>query len=286
MCVVLGILSGSGDSTALWGSGDAVAVIYVEGPIGLGGTGLGAVDSEAVMAYVKQAEANRRVKAIVVAINSPGGTMVPAAEMYRVLREAEKPVVAVMGDVAASGGYLVACGADKIIAHPASITGSIGVYGELINAAELLEKLGVEGIIIRSGGSKATGNWFERPTEDQLAIEQEIVDELYDLFVQAVAEGRGMDEANVRALADGRAYTGQRAADLGLVDELGSLEDAVREAGRMGNVEGEPQVIEYRRAPSLLDAWIGLQSMRQDDLAVLRWLEGRFALPQARYVGP
>jgi protease-4 len=286
LCVVLGILSGSGASSTVWGSGDAVAVVYAEGVIGLQGPGLGAVDSQAVLAYIEQAEANRRVKAIVVAINSPGGTMVPAAEMYRAMREAEKPVVAVMGDVAASGGYLIACGADKIVAHPASITGSIGVYGELINAADLLDKLGIEGIIIRSGDSKATGNWFEHPTEEQLAIEQAIVDELYDLFVQAVAEGRGMDEAQVRALADGRPYTGQQAFELGLVDELGVLEDAIREAGRMGGIEGEPQVIEYRRAPSLLETWISMQQMKGDDLAVLRWLEGRFALPQARYVGP
>lgn len=286
LCVVLGILSGSADSSALWGSGDAVAVIYAEGAIGVQGVGLGAVDSEAVLAYIRQAEANRRVKAMVIAVNSPGGTIVPAAEMYRALREAEKPVVAVMGDVAASGGYLVACGADKIVAHPASITGSIGVYGELINAADLLETLGIEGIILRSGDSKAVGNWFEHPTEEQLAIEQAIVDELYELFVQAVAEGRGMDEAQVRSLADGRPYTGQQALDVGLVDELGGLADAVREAGKMGNIEGEPQVIEYRRAPSLLETWISMQQMKRDDLAMLRWLEGRFALPQARYVGP
>jgi protease-4 len=269
-----------------------VGLLRIEGSIGLAAGLSGGVSSEQVLEYVRQAEANDRVKALVVFINSPGGTIVPADEIYRALREANKPVVAAMGDIAASGGYYVACGADTILAHPATLTGSIGVYGTLINAAELLEKVGVEGIIVRSGDSKAIGNLFEEPTSEQLAIEQAIVDELHSYFVQAVAESRGMDVEAVRALADGRPYTGQQAVELGLVDDLGGLSDAIERAADLGGIEGEPAVIEYQRQPSLLELWTGMAQGFASDAGVLdystvlQWLEERAVVPQLRYVAP
>ena len=267
--------------------GDAVGLIYIEGTIGTGISGaVGGVDTEAVLDYVRQAESSRRVKAIVVYINSPGGSPLPADLMYRALRDATKPVVVAMGDVAASGGYYIAAGADKIYAHPATITGSIAVYGRLINAAQLFEALGIEGIIVRSGASKAIGNVFERPTEEQLAIEQGIVDDLHDLFVRSVAEGRGMDEQEVRALADGRPYTAQQALELGLVDGIGTLSDAIQEAARLGDIAGEPQIIEYKRAPTLLEVWMGAFGARTGDAALHEWLDPQWGLPQMRYFGP
>ena len=269
-----------------WG-GDAVGLLRIEGGIGMATTAGAGVSSEVVLDQIRQAEGDDRVKALVVLINSPGGTVVPADEIYRALREATKPVVAVMGDVAASGGYYIACGADKIYAHPATITGSIGVYGRLLNAAELLDKLGVEGIIVRSGDSKAVGNIFERPTAGQLAIEQAIVDELHELFVQAVIEGRGLEAGVVRELADGRPYTGRQALELGLIDELGGLSDAIQEAARLGGIEGEPEVIEYRQSASLLEMWAGIrQPPVWDSQALLTWLDAQYPVPQMRYVGP
>ena len=113
-----------------------------------------------------------------------------------------------------------------------------------------------------------------------------MLDELYDLFVSAVAEGRGMDEAAVRELADGRPYTGQQALPLGLVDALGSLPDAIKEAAQMGNIDGEPRIVQYRRAPSLLEVWMGARQPNLGDLAIVEWLDTQYALPQARYVGP
>jgi protease-4 len=160
------------------------------------------------------------------------------------------------------------------------------VYGQLINAAVLLEKLGVEGIIVRSGDQKAVGNWFERPTAEQLAVEQGIVDELNDMFVVAVSEGRDMDEAEVRSLADGRAYTGRQALELGLVDALGSLDDAISAAAEMAEIEGKPQLIDYRRAPSLLETWLGARQLAGREVALLEWLDAQFVVPQMRYVGP
>jgi len=291
ICALIG-LSMSAQSPGFrsrWASqaSDAVGLIYIEGMIGTGISGsVGAVDTEAVLEYVRQAESSRRVKAIVVYINSPGGSPLPADLMYRALRDATKPVVVAMGDVAASGGYYIAAGADKIYAHPATITGSIAVYGRLINAAQLFETLGVEGIIVRSGASKAIGNVFERPTEEQLAIEQGIVDELHDLFVRSVAEGRSMDEQDVRVLADGRPYTAQQALDLGLVDGIGTLSDAIDEAARLGDIEGEPQIIEYKRTPTLLEVWMGALISRRGDAALHEWLDPQWGLPQMRYFGP
>jgi protease-4 len=269
-----------------WG-GDAVGLLRIEGGIGLTQATGDGVSAEVVLDQIRQAQANERIKALVVFINSPGGTVVPSDEIYGALRAADKPVVAVMGDVAASGGYYVACGAQTIYAHPATVTGSIGVYGQLLNAAQLFERLGIEGIIVRSGDSKAVGNWFERPTEEQLAIEQEIVDELHELFVQTVAEGRDMDVEQVRALADGRPYTGRQALELGLIDHLGGVSDAIEEAARLGGIEGEPEVIEYRQPVSLWQVWAGIrQPPRWESQALLSWLEAQVPIPQMRYVGP
>jgi protease-4 len=131
------------------------------------------------------------------------------------------------------------------------------------------------------------GNWFERPTEEQLAIEQEIVDELHELFVQTVAEGREMDVEAVRALADGRPYTGRQALELGLVDHLGGMSDAIAEAARLGGIEGEPEVIEYRQPVTLWEVWAGIrQPPRWEGQALLSWLETTYPVPQMRYLGP
>jgi protease-4 len=286
LCALVGLSMGVQTSEVSWG-GDAVGVISIEGVIGAGATGMaGTVNTEAVLEHVRQADSNRRVKAIVVYINSPGGTPLPADTMYRALRDATKPVVVSMGDVAASGGYYIAAGADKILAHPATITGSIAVYGRMVNAAQLFETLGIEGIIVRSGESKAIGNVFERPTEEQLAIQQGLVDELHDLFVRSVAEGRGMDEQEVRALADGRPYTANQALELGLVDGIGTLGDAIQQAAELGGISGEPEIIEYKRPPSLFETWMGALQLRRGDLALQEWLDPQLGLPQMRYLWP
>jgi protease-4 len=286
LCVFSAYLLSAQQDRVSWGV-DAVGLLRIEGDIGMATVAGAGVNSEAILDQIRQAEGNDRVKALVVFINSPGGTVVPADEIYQALRAASKPVVAVMGDVAASGGYYIACGADKIYAHPATITGSIGVYGRLLNAAELLDKLGVEGIIVRSGDSKAVGNIFERPTAEQLAIEQAIVDELHELFVLAVVEGRGLEAGAVRELADGRPYTGRQALELGLVDELGGLSDAIDEAARLGGIEGEPEVIEYQQPVSLFEMWAGIrQPPAWDSQALLTWLDAQYPVPQMRYVGP
>ncbi len=275
MAIVLKLFAPSSDLSF----GDKIGVIPVGGTIS---------DSHRTTSQLVKFRKDKKIKAIILRINSPGGAVGPTQEIYREVRKTieTKKVVASLGMVAASGGYYIACGADKILAHPASITGSIGVYLQMVNAADLLEEIGVEGIIVRSRDSKAAGNWFEHPTEEQLGIEQAIVNALHDLFVSVVAKGRDMDEVEVRKLADGRPYTGQQALDLGLVDDLGNLSDAISAAAEIAGIDGEPQVLKYRHTPSLLETWFGAQQSRRSEIALPEWLDAQPVVPQMRYLGP
>ncbi len=237
--------------------GPAIALIRVNGIILSGQApspwAQGAY-SEEIIEQLKQAEEDNSVKAIILRINSPGGSVVGSDEIYRALRKIKKPVVASMAEVAASGGYYIACGADYIIANPNTFTGSIGVVAQIPNAAELFEKLGIEAVILRSGPRKAEGNIFEKLSPEAREILQRLIDEAFDTFVQVVAEGRNMSEEQVRELADGRVYNGQQALALGLVDELGNLEEAIEKAKELGDIRGEPRILEYQRPPSIWDA--------------------------------
>jgi protease-4 len=242
------------DSLSAGGFGDAVAIIRVEGSIAAGSPSSpfeGGVYSEEITNYIHHADADPSVKAIVVRINSPGGAVVASDEIYSELHKVDKPVIVSMGDVAASGGYYIACAADHIFANPATLTGSIGVYSQVPNAEELMEKLGVEVVIIRSGPSKAAGNLFEKMGDEDVAVLQTMVDEIYDVFVNIVAEGRDMPVEQVRELADGRGYTGQQALELGLVDEMGNLPEAIDYAAQAGGITGQPRIVDYKSAPSL-----------------------------------
>lgn len=180
------------------------------------------------------AAADPRVKAVVLRINSPGGAVTASDIMHQDLvnfrKSTNKPVVACMMDVAASGGYYLAMGCDRVYAHPTTVTGSIGVIMSLYNASGLLTKLGVCSNPIKSGPNKDLGNPAREMTEEERAILQGMVNAFYDQFVRVVADGRHLPEERVRALADGRIYNGIQAKELGLVDEVGYLEDAIQTA--------------------------------------------------------
>ncbi len=178
---------------------------------------------------LKEAKENKRVKGVLIRINSPGGTVGASQEINQAVRELskEKPVVASMGDLAASGGYYVACACDKIYANPGTLTGSIGVIMSGLNLKGLTEKLGIEPKIVKSGPFKDITSMYRPMTEDERAILQGLIDDSYDQFVTAVAKGRSMKKEDVKKLADGRIYTGRQALKNGLVDELGSYEDAL-----------------------------------------------------------
>jgi len=269
-------------------TGPAVAVIRLDGMIvsGRNATSLQAITPERVDDLLKQAEEDPFVQAVVVRIDSPGGDVVASDEIYRMLLGMEKPVVASMGSVAASGGYYIACGADYIVAHPDSLTGSIGVISQFVNAEGLMKKLGVEVVVIASGPAKDIGSPFREMTEEEQALWRGIIDEVYEDFVAVVAERRGLPMDRVRELADGRVYTGHQALEAGLVDDLGTLEDAIAKAAELGGIEGEPEVIELSPPPSFLDLWMGFQS-RLSTLSPEEIL-GTWGMPsvQYRWAGP
>jgi protease-4 len=198
-----------------------------------------------------EAAANdKRVKAVVLRLNSPGGAVTASDIMYQDLvnfrRKTHKPVVACMMDVAASGAYYLAMGSDWIYAHPTTVTGSIGVIMNLYNASGLVTMLGIKSNPIKSGPNKDIGNPLRAMTSQERAILQGMVNGFYDQFVSVVVAGRHLPEARVRALADGRVYSGVDARKLGLVDEVGYLEDALRTARCLACIK-DAKVVAYDR---------------------------------------
>lgn len=225
-----------GDAKALaLFSGDGVGVLQVEGAID---------DSQSILAELKRLREMPWVKAIVVRIDSPGGAVAPTQEIFEeILRSKKrKPFIASMGSMATSGGYYIAAACDKIIANPGTLTGSIGVIMQLSNFEEVMKKIGVKGINIKSGVNKDIGSPFQPLSAEGRAILQSLVDDVHRQFVAAVAQGRGMDESRVRTLADGRVYSGAQAKQLGLVDQFGTLQDAIEIAAKRAGLEGEPAI--------------------------------------------
>lgn len=236
-------------------TGPAVALISVNGPIVSGEasqdfdlTGGSAVAASGSIArQIKRAANDSQVKAIVLKVDSPGGSVIGSDEIYHALKEAGKPVVVHMGALAASGGYYVSMAGEHIVAHPDTLTGSIGVISEFTNIEGLYEKLGLKSTIVKSGENKDFGAQTAPFTEEDRKLWQAIIDETYDSFVKIIADNRGMTVEEVKKLADGRIYTGRQAHALKLVDELGYLDDAIDKAASLGGIKGEPRVIEYRR---------------------------------------
>jgi protease IV len=225
-----------GDSKALsFLAGDGVGVLQIEGTID---------DSRAVMSELKRFKEAPWIKAIVVRIDSPGGAVAPTQEIFDELQKTKKkkPLIASMGSMATSGGYYVASACEKIIANPGTLTGSIGVIMQLNNVEELMKKIGVKGYNIKSGVNKDIGSPFQPLSPEGKEILQSLVDNVHGQFVSAVAKGRGMNEAQVRKLADGRVYSGAQAKELGLVDQFGTLDDAIEFAAKRVGLEENPTV--------------------------------------------
>jgi len=172
----------------------------------------------------------------------------------------DKPVLSAMGSMAASGGYYVSAPADEIWASPHTLTCSIGVIAQFINYEMLATQFGVENIVFKSGENKDMGSPFREVTEEEAAIWQAMIDEAYDAFVTVVAEGRGLAEADVRAIADGRICTGKQAEEMQLVDSMGYLPDVIQRAGELAGIEGDPPVIEYTDEPGFLDIFTSMMS--------------------------
>ena len=212
--------------------GEKVGIVELTGNI---------TSSRDIIHSLKRFRENSSIKAIVIRIDSPGGAVGPAQEIFREIRKTvkTKKVIASMGSVAASGGYYVAAGADGIVANPGTITGSIGVIMGFANFQELLRKIGMVPVVIKSGQYKDIGSPVREMTKDERGILQNLSNQIHKQFIVDIANGRGMDLSKVEEVADGRIFTGEEAKNLGLIDRLGNLEDAIEWAGRMGGIKGK-----------------------------------------------
>ncbi len=226
---------------------DKVAIVTLEGVL---------IGSEQVVEEIKDYAEDASVKAIIIRVDSPGGGVVPSQEIFNAVLDARKKgkkIVISMGSVAASGGYYVAAAADRIVANPGTLTGSIGVKMEFANLEKLFEKIGIKGMVIKAGEYKDIGSPYREMTEPERKLLQAVIDDVHSQFIEAVAKGRNLPEADVRAIADGRIFTGRQALQLKLVDELGDLEDSIRIAGQLAGIKGKPKVVHREKKASFLE---------------------------------
>lgn len=241
-----------------------IGVITLEGLIMSGSSGIfSAAGTGDILRQLHDAAEDPDIAALVLRINSPGGTVAASQELYREalrVKEAGKKLVVSMGDVAASGGYMVSCAADKIVANPGTTTGSIGVIMEFQNVEGLYDKLGLKENVIKSAPHKDIGSPTRPMTDEERAIFQDMINEMYGQFVDIVARGRHMSVEQVKKLADGRVYTGTRAKELGLVDEIGDYYDAIKIAADLAGIEGKPVIKEYGRKTALEALLSGVKS--------------------------
>ncbi|MCH7812725.1 MAG: signal peptide peptidase SppA [Planctomycetes bacterium] len=262
----------------VWAS-DKVAVIDVEGLlINAHAAQLFGSGEHPVGLLLEQLDKARRdasVKGVVLRINSPGGTVTASELMHeevtRFRAKTHKPVIAVLMDVAASGGYYVACACDQIFAQRSTITGSIGVIMQTFDLTGTMAKLGVRGDAITSGPNKAAGSPFAKMTDDQRAIFQEIVDQLYGQFVEVVAAGReDLDEDQVRDLADGRVYTAAQALEAGLIDRIGTMRDAIAEVKSRAGLD-KIRLVRYHRPAGYVANYHAAVPQRPGDVNLINF---------------
>lgn len=235
-------------------AGDKVALLSVEDVI---------LDSKVYLESITSIKKDKDIKALVLRINSPGGAVGPSQEIYsEILKLREKiPVIASLGAVAASGGYYIACGADKILTNPGTVTGSIGVIAQFVNYKELLEWAKVDVEVLKSGKFKDSGSPLKDLTPEERAYLQSTIDDVHNQFKKAVGDTRKLKPEEVNAIADGRIFTGQQAVDLKLVDEIGTMNDAIDAAAKLGGVEGEPNVTHYpKKKTRLVDVLSNIES--------------------------
>ena len=215
---------------------------------------------DSVKKQLEQARDDDDVKAVILEIDSPGGGITASDIIYKEIldfkEKTNKKVIVSMQDVAASGAYYISANADKIMSHPTTITGSIGVIMPLINIADLVGKYGIEDTSIKSGDMKDIGSPFKKMSNEEREVLHNIVDEMYTRFLKIISEGRNMKMEDVRKLADGRIYTGSQALDNGLVDQLGYIEDAIAVAKEMAGLK-EAKIIKYKKTFTLAEIFSG-----------------------------
>ncbi|MEW6510057.1 MAG: signal peptide peptidase SppA [Bacteroidota bacterium] len=261
----ISLLSSTSDrtETVTVGSGDKLAIVELRGEI---------VSPDEVVRQIKKYRDSRSIRAIVLHIDSPGGGVVASQEIYeevRKVRDGGKPVIVSMGALAASGGYYVACGGSRLVANRGTLTGSIGVISEFLQVKNALDKLGIEIEIIKSGKLKDAGAPTRKMNDDDRKYFQSLMDRVHTQFMEVVERERSLSADRVRRLADGRVYTGEEAVALGLVDTVGTFEDAVRIAADIAGIQGEPAIVRERKRVPWYESFFGeagaaLRELKQD----------------------
>ena len=229
------------ETEVISGSGDRIAVVDLVGTI---------LRSEETVRQLKRYREDHSIKGILFRVDSPGGGVVASQEIYdevRKTRRSGKPVVVSMGALAASGGYYVSCGASRIVANPGTLTGSIGVISEFLTVDSLLHKIGVEATVIKSGRLKDAGSPFRQMTPPEKEYFQRLMDDVHTQFIAVVEKERRLPHDSVMAMADGRVFTGAEAVRIGLVDTLGTAEDAIEILSRLAHIRGEPTLVKERK---------------------------------------
>ena len=262
----LGVLS---SNSSIDSPGKKVGIVKITGPI---------ISSQSINLQIEKFKNRKDISAIVLRIDSPGGLVAPTQEIYEKVKSIRgiKPIISSMGSVAASGGYYIALGSDTLIANPGTIVGSIGVIMNYPVATELLNKVGIKFETVKSGGLKDVGSYSREVTEADRRHLNEMVANIHSQFIAAVEENRSIDKSKLIKLADGRVFTGQQSKDLGLVDVLGTFEDAISLAGLLSNIEGKPKTIEInKKNNSLFDFFTtNLEQATNswfDELPAYRW---------------
>ena len=243
------VLTFSGDDSGQFGFSDRVQIVDVEGQL---------VESRPILEQLKRYEDSNSVKAILLNVDSPGGGVAVSQEVYteikRLREKKDKIVVAYLSSTGASGAYYISCAANKIVANPGTIVGSIGVIAEWVNYADLLEWAKLKNIVFKTGEFKDTGSPTRPITENERKYFQGLIDDMYVQFVEAVAAGRKLDLQEVRAMADGRVFTGRAAKERKLIDETGNFQDAVDLTAKLAGISGKPRLIRsVRQRVTLLD---------------------------------
>jgi len=266
--IMTAVLSGPGGRY----SGEKVGVVESNGPI---------VDSRKILQDIKSFRDSDAVKAIIVRVDSPGGSVGPSQEIYREIQKTtdQKKVIVSMGSVAASGGYYLSVGADGIVANPGTITGSIGVIMGYTNFEELMRKIGLSAVVIKSGPFKDTGSPTRPMSDDEKELLQEVTRQIHDQFVEAIGKGRKMNHQDVEAIADGRIFTGQKALELGLVDRLGNFEDAVAWAGELGGITGKIETVYPEKEKLSITDYMLESSLRLWQSRLQTWKTPQLRLP-------
>jgi len=249
IALVAVMLTFSADDAADLAFSDRIQVVDVDGEL---------VESRAILDQLKRYEDSNSVKAILLNIDSPGGGVAVSQEIYTEIRrlrdKKDKIVVAYLSSTGASGAYYVACAANKIVANPGTIVGSIGVIAEWVNFADLMEWAKLKDVVFKTGEFKDTGSPSRALTENEKKYFQGLIDDMYVQFLEAVASGRKLDLQEVRSLADGRVFTGRDAKGRKLVDEIGNFQDAVDLTAKLAGISGKPRLIRLsRRRVTLLD---------------------------------